>query len=377
MTKDGAASGRNRDVQKKPKVSIVTISYNQEKYIREALEGFVAQQVDFDFEIIVADDASTDGTQKIIKSYVNKYPHLFRPILRKKNIGAVSNSIEALKAATGTYIALCEGDDYWTDPKKLQLQADFLDDHPDHALCFHPVRVFFENKEEKDALYPEVQTASAFTVDELLRWNFIQTNSVMYRRQAYDKIPTNILPLDWYLHLYHAQFGKIGFINRVMAAYRRHAGGIWWQSYADRDAMWVRHGLVHINTYIELQKLYGQNKERRAILDEAIANALQAFLAVDKKQQSQLFKSIMAAHPEAVETFISHKLHVLEEKEEALRKKEDDIQSLFKLLEHKDTLIQGKDGLIQEKEQMIQSIKASKIWKARNRVAKLTGKRII
>ena len=102
-----------------PVVSVVSISYNHEAFIRDALEGFVTQEVDFPSEIIVADDASTDSTPNIIAEYAAKYPALIRPILRPENVGIHANLTHALAAARGTYIALCEGDDYWTDTLKL------------------------------------------------------------------------------------------------------------------------------------------------------------------------------------------------------------------------------------------------------------------
>lgn len=109
-----------------PKVSIVSISYNQEEYIREALDGFAAQRTEFPVEVIIADDASTDATPRIIGEYAARYPQLFRPILRQTNIGVHANFKDVLSAARGEYLALCEGDDYWTDPLKLSKQVKYL-----------------------------------------------------------------------------------------------------------------------------------------------------------------------------------------------------------------------------------------------------------
>ena len=138
-------SNCQKAMSKRPLVSVVSITYNQEKFIREALEGMVLQKTNFDFEIIVADDASTDATAAIIQEYADAYPGLIKPVLRKKNLGAIANSLSSLRLARGKYLALCEGDDYWTDENKLQKQVDFLEAHQDYALCFHPVRVFFDD----------------------------------------------------------------------------------------------------------------------------------------------------------------------------------------------------------------------------------------
>lgn len=271
---------------KTPKVSIVCITYNQEKYIGETLESFVTQKTDFEFEAIIADDCSTDGTAKIIRQYAKKYPGIIKPTLRSKNVGVGNNLLGALTAAKGKYIALCEGDDFWTDPNKLQLQADFLDKNPSCAMVFHPVRVFFENNEEEESIYPQTKDTAVFTTEELLKTNFIQTNSVMYRGQNYKNLPTNILPLDWYLHLYHAQFGKIGFIDRVMSAYRRHPGGLWWDSYKDLDEIWKKYGINHVRLYAELLKIYGGNLGYKDIIDNHISGTISALNRVVKKNKA-------------------------------------------------------------------------------------------
>ncbi len=253
------------------KVSIVCISYNQQAYISDALKGFLSQKVNFKYEIIIADDCSTDKTAKIIKKYQLENPNLIKLIHRKKNIGIVSNLCEALKEAKGEYIALCEGDDYWTDTEKLQLQADFLDKYSSYALCFHPVKVIFENNEEPDSIFPNRNSGHKFTIEELLRSNYIQTNSVIYRKQNYNNIPNNILPFDWYLHLYHAQFGKIGFIDQTMSVYRRHQGGIWWSK--DRNEFWQKHGIEQLNMYAEVLKLFSNKPNYTEIIYEPIGDA--------------------------------------------------------------------------------------------------------
>lgn len=245
----------------KVEVSIITVTYNQELYVREALESICKQNTNFNFEVIVADDCSTDKTPQIIKEYAQKYPDIIKPIFRKKNLGAWQNFTDALKKTKGKYIALCDGDDFWTDPKKLQLQVDFLEKHPDYVLCFHPVRVIFENNEQKEFIYPDSSDTHKFTVNELLKKNFIQTNSVMYRKQTYKDAATNVTPGDWYLHLYHAQFGKIGFINKVMSVYRRHSGGIWWGSQAPDLLFWEKYAQHHINFYEEVKKLFADRSE--------------------------------------------------------------------------------------------------------------------
>jgi len=287
-------------VKSVPKVSVVTVCYNQEQYIEEALRGFINQKTDFPFEVIVSDDKSTDKTPEIIARYAKEYPDIIKPILRKQNLGVVKNNIETLKATTGKYVALCEGDDYWTDPTKLQRQVDFLDKHPDYAVVFHPVRVFFEGDVQPEAIYPTGDDRpKSFTVKNLLKRNFIQTNSVMYRRpKSYDDMPDNILPLDWYFHLYHAQFGKIGFIDRVMGAYRRHPGGLWWDSYAGIHKIWKKYGSAHLALYEAILKLCGDNEQYREIVQGHITNLFINLAVVDKKYREQLVPMAVEQFPE-------------------------------------------------------------------------------
>ena len=125
-------------------VSICCITYNHENFIRDAIEGFLMQQTNFDYEIIIANDCSPDNTDSFVKKYINNHPKgkLIKYFRHDKNIGVMPNFIFALKQCTGKYIALCEGDDYWTDPYKLQKQVDFLEANLDYTICFHLVENF-------------------------------------------------------------------------------------------------------------------------------------------------------------------------------------------------------------------------------------------
>jgi glycosyltransferase involved in cell wall biosynthesis len=353
----------------RPKVSIVTIAYNQEKYIRQALESFVTQKTDFDFEVIVADDCSTDKTATIIKDFAEKYPKLFRPILRKKNIGVGPNFKDALQAAKGEYLALCEGDDYWTDPRKLQKQADFLDKHPDCALCFHSVTVVFDDNSKPSYVFPETKRAK-FTTAELLKENYIQTNSVMYRRRGYKDFPTHILPLDWYLHLYHAKFGKIGFLKDTMSVYRRHPGGIWWNSHANIEKIWAKHGIPHLALYVEFQKLFGDKPEYQKIINRHIANMLAALVETDEKNGTDLVTQAVKRFPDNIHMFIVGQQEEIKRLMTVVVAKEAEIHELNK------QALAREQALAHQKAELAM-IKASRFWKLRNKLAKASGKEVI
>jgi glycosyltransferase involved in cell wall biosynthesis len=349
-----------------PKVSVVSICYNQEDYIRETLDGFVMQKTDFPFEVVIADDCSTDKTPEIIKEYAEAHPDIFKPILRKKNLGVLRNFSGAIQAAQGTYIALCEGDDYWTDPQKLQMQADFLDKNPAYALCFHPVKVFWENGEEKDVIYPDSKDKSQFTVKELLQHNFIQTNSVMYRKQKYDDIPLDVMPLDIYLHLYHAQFGKIGFIDKVMSSYRRHAGGIWWDAYKDEDEIWKKHALAHLALFIALGKLYGDKAEYKVIIDTAIDNMFNKLTKLDNKYSKNFLEQATRNYPEETAELIARQHQQMLTTMKESQKKDQEIHNLR-------AANSDMEQQIIQKDHVINAIHSSRVWKARNKVARLRG----
>lgn len=256
---------------KKIKLSILCISYNHEKFIRKALDGFLMQKTNFPFEIIIHDDASTDKTSDIIRKYAEKYPDIIKPIFQTEN--QFSKNINIAKhfmwsEIKGEYVALCEGDDYWTDKYKLQKQVDFLDTHPECTICFHPVKVIWEDNSYPQSIFPTPEkrfNKTMLTIDDLIKGNFIQTNSVVYRWQMKNEkniFPDNILPEDYFLHLLHAQKGKIGFLPDIMAVYRRHKNGIWTD--AGKSDKWLSNcAIKHINFYYAMEKQFHCDKSQK------------------------------------------------------------------------------------------------------------------
>lgn len=248
----------NKDnLQNKPLVSILCITYNHKNYIRQCLDGFVMQKTNFDFIAYVSDDCSTDGTTEIVKEYEYKYPNIIKGIYHSKNTNIIGNYFDVVNACKSKYVAVCEGDDYWIDEYKLQKQVDFLESNPDYAICFHPVKVVYEgfDFEKTDEIYPtQKMIKSGTTFELLLKANFIQTNSVMYRWEFNDKkieeyFPKDIMPLDWYLHLLHAKEGKIKMLTDVMSVYRRNPSGCWSDSITNMDKIYLQYDLQIINFY--------------------------------------------------------------------------------------------------------------------------------
>lgn len=250
-----------------PKLTIVCTTYNHEKYIAQALESFVMQQANFHFEAIISDDCSTDSTQEIIREYAKKYPNIIKPILREKNLGVDANFFATYGLLSGGYVAYCEGDDYFTDPLKLQKQVDFLDANPDCSMCFHPVRLFYEDLSCPDVIFPpmnifETIDVNNINLESLLEVNFIQTNSVVAKWRFNDKekledvFPKDILPIDYFLHLLHAQKGRIGFLPDIMADYRKHSESLWWDSFANPEILHLKYGVNELKFHLGLEKLF-------------------------------------------------------------------------------------------------------------------------
>lgn len=211
-------------------VSTCIISYNQEKYIGQAIESALLQKCSFESEIIICDDASTDETRKIILSYVSKFPGKIKAHFAEQNIGMLKNWEKALKLCTGKYIALLEGDDFWTDENKLQKQYQILENNSDYTISFTNANIQYENGKLGFDAYVTLKNEEYTTVD-LMKYNFIPTGSVLMRNNisntffhaAYFKSPF----ADWIVHVLNSKFGKIHFLNEFTTTYRVHSAGVW------------------------------------------------------------------------------------------------------------------------------------------------------
>ncbi|MDR1728241.1 MAG: glycosyltransferase [Acidobacteriota bacterium] len=235
----------------KPLVSVICATYNQVSYIRQTLDGFVCQQTTFPFEVIVHDDASTDGTTTVVKRYEKKFPALIKPVYQPKNIyqndkKAFNEFYFSICSAPerGKYIAFCEGDDYWIDPLKLQKQVDFLESHPDYSICYTHTAIFHQQENgfaPGGGLRPNLPETS--DIYHLAKGNFILTASVMLRnsprlwKTLSDNIGNNAVG-DYMIWMLAAREGKIGKLDDVTAVYRVHAGGEW--SGATQTRQWQR-----------------------------------------------------------------------------------------------------------------------------------------
>ncbi|MBC7388828.1 MAG: glycosyltransferase [Opitutaceae bacterium] len=242
-----------------PLVSICCVTYNHEKYIGKTLDGFISQQTKFHFEVLVHEDASTDGTAGILKEYEIKYPNIFRCVYQTENQFLKQNTLTDLlfQMAKGKYIALCEGDDYWTDPYKLQKQVDFLEANKDYVICFHNTEERYENSEKPSFLYCREDQKETSTLEDLLYLsNFIPTCSVIFKNNLFNSFPKWFSDLgmgDWVIHILNSQYGKIKYINEVMGVHRIHSEGVWSKNTIDKNYILV------YEAYVALSKHFRSN----------------------------------------------------------------------------------------------------------------------
>ncbi len=217
------------------KLSVLLVTYNHEEYIEEALESILIQKFNDNYEIVVADDLSTDNTVKIINKYKEIYPEKIRILVSNKNLGITKNYERGFKACKGEYIAVLEGDDYWTTPEKLQKHVDFLDNHRDCVLSFN--RFIVSSVELKIRNIQPWFTNSEYEliqVTDLIKNNFIGNFSTcVYRADIIGKIDNSLFKVknvyDWMFNIVVGGYGKIGYLPEVMSVYRLHEKGTWTQ----------------------------------------------------------------------------------------------------------------------------------------------------
>lgn len=226
-----------------PLVSIRCLCYNHENYIRDALEGIVNQKTNFPFEAIVHDDASTDTSATIIREYAEKYPNIIKPIYQTENqYSKKDGSIGRImhKYCIGKYIAICEGDDYWTDPYKLQRQVDYMETNPDCTMTFHPVDIITDN--EKDSyVFTNLEGRDYEPEEIFVHWT-VPTCSTLSRREMWSLRPYDkrFIATDIVLVLTCAYHGKIHCLPQKMGAYRRLSTG-WVKTVGSNQINFIKH----------------------------------------------------------------------------------------------------------------------------------------
>jgi glycosyltransferase involved in cell wall biosynthesis len=291
----------------KPVVSVCVQTYNHGVYIKECLDGIIRQKTDFPIEILLGEDESDDGTRDICVEYAEKYPGKIRLFLHsRKNVMHINgrptgrfNLLYNLHNARGKYIALCEGDDYWTDPFKLQKQVDFLEANPDYAICFHNVFIdegngsskpFFAKSRENPENGP-LPPRPITTIMDMAMGNYIYTTSAVHRNYH---LNDDLVLLektkvgDWPLHMLNARKGKIRYLPDIMAAYRKHGGGVW-SSQNTTDI--IIGGIITLKAMLAYR---GFDDDVKSALRQSIGRYLEKALSLkmDESERQNLFRLI-------------------------------------------------------------------------------------
>lgn len=211
-----------------PLVSIIVTTYNLEKYIAACLDSILAQEINFTYEILIGDDCSTDRTTEIVDQYVLKYPERFHFIKRPQNIRINLNMLDLMKKASGKYVALMDGDDLWTDRKKLQLQVDFMEQNPDYSLCFHDADIC-NGELERIFIFSERHPGieGPYDLKNIVYKNgyFAPTSSILYRNypQLFPAwINRYVDGLETMLFFLLGKKGSIKYMPYIMSVYRKH-----------------------------------------------------------------------------------------------------------------------------------------------------------
>jgi glycosyltransferase involved in cell wall biosynthesis len=212
-------------------VSVAMTTYNQEKFIEQAIDSALGQETTFPVELVIGEDCSVDRTRAIVLDYGRRFPNKVRLLLHERNVGPQHNLAQTLQACRGRYIALLEGDDYWTSRHKLQKQVDFLERHPECSQCFHAAAAFCgDGSSAPYVKEPPEGMRRTSTLEDLLHGNYMTFCSVMFRRGLVARLPEcyyRLLLVDWLLFVLQAEHGRIGYLDEVMAVYRVHSGGVW------------------------------------------------------------------------------------------------------------------------------------------------------
>lgn len=240
-----------------PIVSVCVPTFRQASFIQSCLDSILEQETNFPYEIVLGEDESDDGTREICKMYAEKFPNIIRLFLRsRKDVikikGKVTgryNFIESLNACRGKYIAVCEGDDYWTDKNKLQKQFNFLETNPEFGICFHKVKQLNTFDESKNIIIPDITSDTIYHTSDFISANYTATCSMFIRKSAliplpewFSRVPFGDLGIS--LKVMHSTNNKAFVMNEVMGVYRIHSGGI--------------HGALHKNnqTLINAYKMH-------------------------------------------------------------------------------------------------------------------------
>ncbi|MFP3553218.1 glycosyltransferase [Paraburkholderia sp. SIMBA_049] len=254
-----SAAQRERNGRSRATISVLLITYNHEKYIAQAIESILMQETEYDVEIIVVEDCSTDNTRDVIMRYASKYPNKIKTFFNPRNIGLLDPpqqkvTYAGFKKLSGDYMAILEGDDYWSSRDKLQKQISFLEKNPEFIACAHNTIKKYEDgsQPEHRFLYWE-NTKTTHTVDDFITYSFFHTSSMVYRN-LFQGEPSKFFREKWscdiFLNIYHAHHGKVKYLNEDMSVYRAHTGGLYSTLSELQGCLFNINGLQHYNRWL-------------------------------------------------------------------------------------------------------------------------------
>jgi glycosyltransferase involved in cell wall biosynthesis len=263
-------------------VSVCIFTYNHEHFIAQTIEGVLAQRTDFDFEIVIGEDCSADQTRKIVQSYQERYPQKIRALLQPVNLGMMKNNANTILQGRGDYIALLDGDDYWTYDRKLQVQVDFLDANPEYVFCFHDARILDMRKGWREGTCCGVDHKKIISFADLICDVNIPTLGLLFRRSALINYPppwfNGLNAPDRPLFLLLASNGPGYYFNETWGVYRLHEGGNWTgRHYQSR---WLTHLQIYRVMNLHFNKVYDRSFCR---CEARVAFALAVKLIKDKR----------------------------------------------------------------------------------------------
>ena len=229
------------------KVSVCIFTFNHEQFIEQAIESVLMQNTSFDFEIVIGEDCSTDGTRQIVASYQQRYPDKIRAFMNDRNLGVMPNNVYTLSKCEGQYIALLDGDDYWLSVDKLQRQVDFLDSQRNYVLCFHDARILDPDGQFQITTCCGASQKQIVFLTDIICDTHIPTGSVVFRRDALSGFPPDnyctLKATDRPLFLWLSKNGPCYYLNECWSVYRKHPNGDWTgRSYQNR---WLTHLQIH------------------------------------------------------------------------------------------------------------------------------------
>jgi len=290
------------------KVSVLMVVYNHERFVRQAVDSVLCQQTDFEFEVVVGEDHSTDSTREILRKLDQENPGRLRLLFRDSNLGMSYNFVDTYEHCQGEFVTILDGDDYWSNPHKLAKQVALLEANPDAALCFGRARIEYESGAASKVIPPEQR--NDWPLEELLIASFIPACTVMYRHYDLGPIPEWIHELslcDWPFHVLHALRGKMLLLDEELAVYRVHGGGCW--SQLQEDARLFKEIDFYRAILTVLPQPY-QRVARAQLLERLYDQANKAYREGRTKDAKTLFAEALASERPGAKLPLRRKLRM-------------------------------------------------------------------